>query len=79
MRVWNPIDFQGHRSKVNITDIRRKITHSILRWFRYILFIGFSNWLKQCLMLPVLGSSTLRDVTGKVADGAQRVKRTKAL
>ncbi|CAC9442317.1 Outer-membrane-phospholipid-binding lipoprotein MlaA [uncultured Gammaproteobacteria bacterium] len=31
------------------------------------------------VVLPVLGSSTLRDVTGKVADGAQRVKRTKAL
>jgi ABC-type transporter lipoprotein component MlaA len=30
-------------------------------------------------VLPVLGCSTLRDVTGKVADGAQRVKRTKAL
>ena len=29
------------------------------------------------VVLPVLGSSTLRDATGKVVDGAQRVERTK--
>jgi phospholipid-binding lipoprotein MlaA len=31
------------------------------------------------VVLPVLGSSTLRDVTGKAVDGAQRVKRSKPL